>query len=127
MRKNSFFAKQFKNTEPKIYNELKKNHDREFFIIISMIILIILVLTLQLFLPMGLKISLLVSAVWLMLLSLSLVIFSPFIVALKVFPESQIKKSVSAFLFLSIIIFWSTAYVIYVSFPFFVGGLKLLN
>ena len=127
MIKNSFFVKKFKNAEPEIYNELKKIHDREFFFISSMIVVIILVFTFQLFLPVGLKISLLVSAVWLILLSLSLAILPSFITALKAFPESHIKKSVATFLLLNIIIFCSTVYTVYVSVPFFTGGLKLLN
>ena len=127
MRKNSFFVKQFKNAEPEIYNELKKIHDREYFFISSLIVLTILVFTLQLFLPVGLKISLLVSAIWLILLSLSLVILPSFITALKALPESHVKKSVATFLLLNIVIFCSTIYTVYVSIPFFAGGLKLLT
>jgi cation transport ATPase len=123
--KNTLFIKWFKDLEPELFREIERLKNKQSLFIFSTIAIVGIAFLVQFFVPIGLKISILVIAIWLLLLLATLSIFPAFIIALKVFSKSNIQKRVAIFITICCIFFVSATYMVYKLIPFFSGGLEL--
>ena len=123
--KNTLFAKWFKDIEPEIFGEIERLKNKKSVFIFSIITITGIAFLIQYFVPLGLKISVLVTAIWLLLLLLTLSIFPSVIVAVRVYSKSKIQKRVAIFIAVCCLFFISSAFMVYKLIPFFLGGLKL--
>ena len=123
--KNTLFAKWFKDLEPEIFGEIERLKNKQAVFIFSIIAISGIAFLIQFFVPIGLKISVLVTAIWLLLLLVTLSIFPSVIAAVRVYSKSKIQKRVAIFIAVCCLFFVSTAFMVYKLFPFFLGGLKL--
>ena len=115
----TLFASWFKDKEPAIYKEIERLRKKQWLYGCSIIAIVGFAFLAQLFVAVGLKIKILIVAIWLILLLVVLVLTPPFIAALRTFSTSSVKKRVALLIAICCVFLVCAAYTVYKLIPFF--------